>query len=170
MEDSVKRITDGLMKAIKTEHSGHYFYLNAAKNTEDPQGREVFNSLAAEELEHKEFLLKQYESLMKSGTANLNVSLGRRRDLSGESPIFSAEIKRRLGDAHYEMSALSTGITVERNSMEFYKSEAQAVMNPEVKQFYLQLAEWEEGHLEALMRQEDALKEDYWYKSGFFPF
>lgn len=35
---------------------------------------------------------------------------------------------------------------------------------------YTELAEWESGHYEALTRQQEELKEDYWSAGGFSPF
>ena len=170
MDPEVKRMTDGLAKAIKAEHDGHFFYLSAASNTQDPKGKEVFQMLAEEEQRHMLYLKTQHKSLVTTGSIDASLELGSRLDLSGASPIFSEDLKTRIKDANYEMSALSIGITLEQNSIRFYESEAGAVSDPGGKEFYLKLADWEKGHLDALLRQEDALKEDYWYHSGFYPY
>ena len=36
--------------------------------------------------------------------------------------------------------------------------------------FFTELAEWEAGHYEALLTQQESLKEDYWSASRFSPF
>jgi rubrerythrin len=170
MDEAVKRMTDGLAKAIKAEHDGHFFYLSAASNTQDPKGKEVFKMLAEEEQRHMWYLKTQHKSLVETGTMDTTIDLGSKMDLSDASPIFSEELKTRIKDANYEMSALSIGITLEQNAIRFYENEATIASDPGVKEFYLKLADWEKGHLDALMRQEDALKEDYWYQSGFYPY
>lgn len=170
MKDSVKLVTEGLLKALKAEHDGHYFYLSAAKTTEDPQGRTVFEMLADEEREHIEFLRAQYKAYMETGHADTKVELRMKRALTGDSPIFSSAIKKNIKQAHYEMSALSIGILLEQNSVSFYESQAKAVEDAEARTLYTQLADWERGHLHALTQQENALKADYWSAAGFEPF
>jgi rubrerythrin len=168
--DSVKLITEGLLKAIKAEHDGHYFYLSASTSTQDPQGRAVFEMLADEEREHMAFLSAQYRSYMDTGRAETKVKLSMKKRLTADSPIFSPEIKKHIKSAHYEMSALSIGIILEQNSVAFYEAQARAVEDTEARGLYAQLADWERGHLHALLKQEAALKEDYWRQAGFEPF
>ena len=91
-------------------------------------------------------------------------------DLSGASPIFSEHLKSRLQDAHYEMSALSIGIQLEQSSMAYYKEQAGRHADPAIRAFFEELADWERGHYEALTRQQESLKDDYWYGAGFSPF
>ena len=40
----------------------------------------------------------------------------------------------------------------------------------EAKRFFGELAEWEAGHHQALLRQQEELKEDYWSANGFTAF
>jgi rubrerythrin len=68
------------------------------------------------------------------------------------------------------MTSLSIGIQLEADSMKFYRSESEATDDPEAKQFFSELAEWESGHYNALLRQYEELKEDYWSSGGFSPF
>jgi rubrerythrin len=170
MDKGAKRISEGLLKAIQLELDGQNFYRMAAKSTVDPKGREVFEGLAREEGEHQRFLKAQYKSVSETGVPSKEVRLGSPADLSGASPIFSDQIQNRLGEAHYEMSALSIGIQLELASIQFYKGEAKAVMDPTVQAFYSELAEWESGHYNALLRQQEMLKEDYWHAGDFYPF
>jgi rubrerythrin len=170
MEESIKRMTDGLAKAIQAEADGYHFYMMAARTTKDPKGREVVETLAREELDHQRFLRMQYKALMETGRPDDGVHLGNRTDLSGLSPIFSEQIQSRVREAHYEMSALSIGIQLELSSIKFYKEEGRAVSDSFVQAFYSELAEWETGHYRALLRQQEALKESYWSESGFAPF
>lgn len=170
MSDSDKALLEGLFQAIKAEVEGQHFYLMAARSSEDPKGREIFELLASEELDHQRFLKSQYQSLLETGRVDPDVKLGPRAPLSDESPIFSAEIKGRAKEAHFEMSALSIGIQLELSAMSFYREAARAAEDPAVKAFYEELAEWEDGHYRALLRQQEALREDYWSAGGFSPF
>lgn len=170
MDAATKRITEGLRKALQLEIDGQYFYEMAAKSTTDPKGREVFERLAREEAEHARFLETQHKSIVETGRPDREVKLGHAADFSGSSPVFSDQIRARLGEAHYEMSALSIGIQLELASIKLYKGEAEAVADATVKSFYTELAGWESGHHKALLRQQEMLKEDYWSAAGFYPF
>ena len=90
--------------------------------------------------------------------------------LSGDHPIFSEALRSRAGQAHYEMSALSIGVQLELSAVEFYEGQASTVPDSELKGFYRRLADWERGHYNALLAQQNSLKEDYWTDGGFSPF
>ena len=170
MDDATKRIVEGLARAIQAEVEGQHFYLMAARSTSDEQGREVFEQLAAEEADHARFLRAQHEALATWGELDRDAVLGPQLDLSDPSPIFSESLRERAKDAHFEMSALSIGIQLEESAVRYYRSQAEAAGEPQVEAFYLQLADWEAGHHQILLRQQEYLKEDYWADSGFSPF
>lgn len=170
MDDAVKRVIDGLQQAVRTETDGYHFYTMAANTVQDPKGKEVFNRLAQDELSHLRFLNVQYKSFSDQGKADEQAKLGPRPEWGGENPIFSEKIHKRLDQAHFEMSALSIGIQLELASEQFYRQEAGAAADPAVTKFYTELAEWESGHYHALLKQQEALKEEYWSRGGFAPF
>ena len=164
------KVTEALQHAIKAERQGHDFYMMAAHSTEDSKGRQVFETLAAEELDHMRFLHGQYDAISRTGKPDPEIKLGSKLDLQGAFPIFSEGIKARIHGAHCEMTALSIGIQLELDAMNFYKTEAIANSDATIKSFFNELAEWERGHYQALLRQETSLKEDYWSDAGFAPF
>jgi rubrerythrin len=162
-------ILAGLKQAMQAEVDGHNFYKMAANSTSDEQGKEVFNQLAKDEVEHYTFLKAQHESFSKDGKPNTSVRLGQpARD--PDSPIFSDSFKERLKNAHYEMTALSIGVQLELSSINFYKAEAAKYSDATVKKFYADLAEWEGDHYRMLLKQQQELQEDYWSDSHFSPF
>ena len=170
MDEATKRMVDGVRDAIQAETEGHQFYLMAARTTEDEQGRQVFEQLAAEELEHVRFLKSQYTALVETGKPDGSTRLGKPVTFRAESPIFSSRIKDRIGEAHFEMTALSVGIQLELAAETFYKRQAEAAADPAVRSFFEELARWEAGHYQALLGQQESLKEDYWAASRFSPF
>ena len=170
MTDDRKQVAESLLKAIKAERYGHDFYMMAANSTQDPKGREVFQQLAQEELDHMRFLKKHYDSVLATGKPDSNAKLGAQRDLSDMWPIFSESLKERVKDAHFEMTSLSVGIQLEHDAIQFYKDQAEASGDPELARFFGDLADWEAGHYAALLRQQEALKESYWSANGFTPF
>ena len=165
-----KQIVAGLEHAMRTETDGHHFYQMAARATEDPKGQEVFQRLAGEELDHLRFLQHQRQSLIERGEIDAGAELGTPADLSGPNPIFSDRLSERIGDAPYEMSALAIGIQLEINSERYHREQAEKAAEENIRRFYDHLARWEAGHYDALLRQHDSLKQDYWAAGGFAPF
>lgn len=164
-----EELAQGLWEAIQAEMDGHNFYMMAANMAQDEEGKKIFTKLAKEEMEHVVFLKKQHESLLKTGKPDPSVSLSKTA-FTSTSPIFSDQIKSRLKQAHYEMSALSIGIQLELSAIDFYKSQAKKATEKNIQNFYQALAAWESTHYQMLLRQQDALKEDYWDKGDFVPF
>jgi rubrerythrin len=170
MDSKTRALTDGLLKAIQAENYGQNFYLMAAASTADQKGKEVFKTLAAEEEEHAAFLKAHYASVVKSGKLDNSVSLGVRTDLAEAWPIFSDRLKARIKDASFEMTSLSIGIQLEQDAMNFYREQADQHDEADVKKLFRFLSDWESGHYKALLKQYDAIKEDYWSANGFAPF
>lgn len=169
-DPAIQKIANGILSAMQAENEGQHFYMMAAQTTQDPKGREVFERLAKEEKDHFEFLRAQYESVLRTGRPDVNLKLGPRTDLLGPSPIFSPALRSRVKDAHYEMTALAVGITLEKSAQEYYSAQAEKATDPTIRSFFGELAAWEAGHYHALLAQQDELKEDYWAGAGFAPF
>ena len=97
MTDGKERILDGLRKAMQAEKEGQHFYLMAAAKTEDEQGRQVFQDLANDEVEHFHFLRGQYKAVSETGKTDPHLKLGAAKTYEGGHPIFSDAIKSRIG-------------------------------------------------------------------------
>jgi rubrerythrin len=163
-------LLNGLLEAMRAEHQGEHFYRLAARTTDNPKGREVLSQLALEEREHASFLKAQYQSILETGKVDGKRKLGEKNKLSGSSPIFSEDFRTRIKSAHTEMTNLSIGIQLELSAMGHYGTLAKEAEDPEVKDFFSELREWEAGHYRALLDQYDALQEEYWDANGFAPF
>jgi rubrerythrin len=170
MDAKTKELVAGLRAAMQGERTGHEFYKMAAASTKDPEGRKVFEQLAAEEQAHFDFLRKHYQSLVEKGELAKGVSLGEAHALANEHPIFSADLKSRIKGAHFEMSALAIAAQLELNGINHYREQAARAVHPEAKRFFQELVEWESGHYDAFVRQQQELQEAYWSEAGFSPF
>jgi rubrerythrin len=170
MDKKIQDILDGLKQAIQAESDGHHFYLMAAQNTKDDKGKEIFGSLAKDEIDHFNFLTVQYKSFLETGKPDPLRTIVKPIELTGNNSIFSDDFKKRLKEAHYEMSALSIGAQLELNAINFYKDHAAQSSDPVVKKFYEELAEWESTHYQMLIHQQEQLQEEYWLQSNFYPF
>ena len=168
-DETAITIEQELLKALRAEHEGYYFYSMAADGTSDEKGKAIFLKLADDERRHAEFLNAQYNAFQKSGKPDADVSLGPIPVYEESSPIFSAGIRARIQQAHYEMTALSVGIMLELDAIKHYNRLAEAAGDPAVFQFFKELAEWESEHYRILLAQQEELKEAYWSSNGFSP-
>lgn len=170
MDERNKQLLKGLQEAMQAERHGHTFYKTAAMTTQDPRGKETFELLAEEELAHFKFLAAHYKSMQANGILSPDAKLEGSAQVGEESPIFSAQLKERIKDAHFEMSALAIAVQLELNAIHRYKQLAAEATLPEVKQFFERLVEWETAHYKAFLGQQQQLQQDYWIASGFSPF
>lgn len=164
------RILNGLKEAILAEHAGGSFYALAAGNTADPKGKDVFRMLAAEEELHQQYLRQQYAHIAAGRPPDPGVITGSAGILDTDNPVFSAGLRDRIAGAHFEMTALSVGLELERNTIARYRELAGQAEGQALREFYDRLREWEEGHARALERQSKLLREAYWSAAGFAPF
>jgi rubrerythrin len=58
---------------------------------------------------------------------------------------------------------------LEMDAMNFYRSCSEKAQDEEVKEFYNELAEWEQDHYRAFKQQLDMLKEEYFEANNFIP-
>jgi rubrerythrin len=163
------KLVSALREAILAERTGAEFYSVAARNTGDSKGKEVFLQLADEENTHLQWLKRQYGHLLE-GRPFEELGDAGHADLKGPSPIFSDELKSRIGEAHWEMTALAVGLALEAATITRYGALAREADQPDVRAFFEALTRWEEGHAEALRRQSDLLRESYWNEASFAPF
>jgi rubrerythrin len=170
MNDAQQSIARALEHALKAESDGRHFYTMAARTTDDPKGREAFLLLAEEEENHFAFLMAHHKAVVETGQLADNATLGRPRDWAEAGPIFSEAIRGRIKEAHFEMTALSVGMQLELSSIKFYEEQAASAADSGLKAFYEELAAWEHLHYEALQRQQEDLKQDYWAANAFTPF
>ncbi|MGB5105760.1 MAG: ferritin family protein [Candidatus Zixiibacteriota bacterium] len=170
MIDDSKTLAEALQQAAMAEREGHSFYIMAAHNTQDPKGKVVFETLAREEMDHLHFLKEHYDAVIATGKLSPSAHLGARIDLGINSPIFTSAIKSRIREAHFEMTALAVGIQLERDATAFYQKHASEAQDPQTRKLFSELAAWESGHYQALLKQQEELKTDYWSGAGFSPF
>ena len=162
-------LLNSLRQAMLSERDGYQFYSMAAGQAEDPDAARMFSHLAEEEMRHFSALQQKYQSLLDTDTWDPDKTW----DVPGqpEDPgrIFSDDFVRRIRGRHLEMAALSIGILLEKQSFEFYERQAEASEQVSVQDFFRQLANWEDGHYRMLLREDEALKEEYWSENRFEP-
>jgi len=148
---------DALRIAIATERSGLEFYSRAARMTQDPRGRAVFERLAGEEQEHLGTLQKRYQELL-SEDPDLE---GRPAFLffKGAANGLFAEGAEQLRAGVDDQQALLIGIRCERGSHRFFRRYGERFEDSEGKRIFLEFAAEERAHLDLLIREYRMLRE-----------
>ena len=164
-----QEVLNGLKTAMEAELTGYNFYKNASENVKDSQAKRVLSEMAQEELAHFKYLRYQYKSVLEKGEYDFSKSLVKKADGQEENPIFSNAIKERIKDSHFEVSALTIGMKLEMDAVDFYRSYAEKSETPEAKTFFNELADWEQLHVNAFKYELDSLKDDYWTANNFVP-
>ena len=162
-------VARGLAIAMQTELEGYEFYRMAASKCQDSGAKRMFESLAKDEVEHHRMLKEQHDNVINGGDFVPPRKPGRSR-LRVKSPVFSKAFLESKKKKHFEMSALSVGVLLEQNSIEFYNKQAKQVRMPKAKKFFKELAEWEGQHLRALMAQKQFLQREIFAAAHFEPF
>jgi rubrerythrin len=166
----INQLLTALKNAIEAEMTGHQFYLLAAKNTEDPQGKETFSRMAQEELDHFHALKKQYVAVLEKGEFDRSTKPLEIPPPQPASPIFSSGFREQVGQQHFEMSALSVGMQLELNAVNHYRKSAEESDDADIKAFFTQLMEWEQGHYDVFADELEQLRKDYWQANDFSPY
>ena len=165
-----EEIRDVLRKAYQIEVDGYTFYSMTADRAEKQAVRELFDKLARDEIQHKAYIQGVMGSFEDKGVAAFEIHR-RDPDLKAFSDtIYTEGFKAQARDAEFEMGVLSVGMTLESRAIQYFSGAAKHAAEAEVREFYSFLAEWEQGHLEALQRLYNGVREDYWAEGGFSPF
>lgn len=169
MKKEKNEILEALKTALEAELTGHEFYKNAASNTKDPMGKKTFSRMAEEEMGHFNYLRHQYQAVLETGNYDFSKKLAKGDPAHAGNPIFSEELRARIKDSHFEVSALTIGMKLEMEAVKYYTTCADAARSPEAKQLYGRLADWERDHFLAFKRQLEILKEEYFQANHFIP-
>lgn len=157
-------------EAIRGEIEGRELYAMAAEKTADPKAKQVFANLSQEENLHFEYLQKLGEAHFSGKPVEVPKLARIETFADAESPIFTREFKDFVKDRHFEVAALSIGIKLELESSAAYRKMAEAAGDKGLKEFFQDLAAWEEGHYEALKRQIGFFQELYETKNSLYRF
>lgn len=161
-------VTDILKTAILLERRGKAFYSQVARQTKSPSVRKIFEMMAEEEDEHINFLSRQFANYEKNHSFLKNDPVPEEDDTSVE--ILSEEIKKEISAASFEAAAISAAIDFENRAIEVYSNRAKEATDPNEKETYEMLAEWEKGHHHLLHKLNEDLKEQIWNDNNFWPF
>ncbi|KAF0201308.1 MAG: hypothetical protein FD170_2767 [Bacteroidetes bacterium] len=156
-----------LKTAILMEKRGKAFYEMVAQQTKSEDVKKIFTMMAEEEQTHVEFLSKQFANYNKNQKFD---KIELKADAGIVDEILSGDIKKQISAASFEAAAISAAIDMETKAIEVYSKQAAAATDPNEKELFSWLADWERGHHKVLHELNEQLKEDIWYDNQFWPF
>ena len=170
MADTTEEILDILKSAYAIEVKGHTFYSTIAQKSDKPAVKELFEKLADDEVVHQKYLKDIAKNFQNQGTAAFRIT-EKLPDVGAiASNLFNDKFRDQAKGADFEFGAVNIGMTLENGAIVHFKTAAQHSSDQDVRYFYEFLAQWEQGHFDALSRLEETLRQEFWAKSGFNPF
>jgi len=154
----------GILKtAIEVENNGFDTFTRFARQTEDENGKKMFQRLAKDEMEHRAILEKQLQELTGGGNWS-NIQIPRSK-VERLIPAIRDKQKRTKGESGVgEIDALNTALDLERKAAQFFRDKASEVSEPNAKEMFIRLAEWEDSHFELIMAELDNIKNTgFWF-------
>ena len=164
-----KTAEDILKTAILLERRGKAFYTASARQTGSEAVRKIFTIMAEEEDLHIKYLSKQFAEYQKNGKFSPNDLKGTVDD-SEAVMILSDQVKNEISAAGFEAAAISAAIDFENRAVAVYQQRADEATDPNEKEMYQSLADWERTHHSLLFKLNEELKEEIWNDSNFWPF
>jgi rubrerythrin len=167
MENS--KTVEILKMAILMEKKGHALYRTVAEHTQVPEVANIFELMAKEEELHAEYLTRQLTAFGKGQTLDKLLLPGGDAN-SIANLILSKDLQKKINAAGFEAAAISAAIDMESNAIRFYGERASSATDPNEKELFAWLADWEKGHHKMLQQLDQELREEIWYDNNFWPF
>jgi rubrerythrin len=164
-----KSTEDILKTAILLELRGKAFYTTAAKQTQSEAVRKIFTMMAEEEDQHIKFLSKQFAEFQRNGRFVKN-DMADPVDDTEAAMILSEQVRNEISAAGFESAAISAAIDFENRAIAVYQERANETVDPNEKEMYQMLADWERTHHSLLYKLNEDLKEQIWHDNNFWPF
>jgi rubrerythrin len=159
---------DILKQAILLEKRGYSFYSTVAAQCKDEDVKNIFLAMANEETLHVKFLSEQFSHYDKTHSF-LKVTIPEGTDDASDH-ILSDEVKAKISAAGFEAAAISAAVDFEKRAIEIYANRAAETEDPNEKELYTFLSDWEKTHLKILSDLDNELKEKVWFDNQFWPF
>lgn len=157
MSDKREAHVEALQIALDTEKKGYKFYKIAAKSSSDPKGKEVFEHLAKDEIEHMGVFATIYESLVNNEPWMTYEEAAARYGETPPEDIIFPEVPDEAQEGFDDLLALEEALEFEKKAVAFYTERAQAETDEKAKSFYQSLVEIESGHVMIIQAEIDSL-------------
>ncbi len=151
-------LMDVLVQAMKLESDGRKFYETIAAHMTDPEAAAMFTRLAADEVDHYNYIERQYLALEAGKGWSEIPEMAAVSVIDAVSVVFLPEkqVLAELPPNPSEEDALLFALGVEDKSFKLYHNSAQIAKDPEAKKLFMQLAGAEQVHFNVLMQRYDS--------------
>ncbi len=167
MKKMSKQVEKAIKEAIKLEINGRSFFNHAAEITQNQLGKKMFLRLAEEEVKHLQTFGQLFSSALQGADWKKYI---KDEELRGQSSLIeelASRMKRAEGKS--EIEALSIGMELEKNAVDFFQKSAQDVDDPAAKEIFEKIADEERFHYDLLQAQHDSLTHSgFWLDSAEF--
>lgn len=152
-------LLDALVQGMKLENDGREFYTKMAELFADADTQAMFKQLAADEVDHYNFIKRQYDALGEGKGWSSIPEMQLVEAVDAVSVVFPPEKKAltELPSNPTEEDAILFALAVEDKSFKLYYNSAGRSKDPEAQKLFMQLAGAEQTHFEVLMQRYDAL-------------
>jgi rubrerythrin len=154
---------DALKAALEAEKDGVKTYLELARKTGDPTGKNMFIALAQDEEDHARVLAEQIRRLEE------NLEWCEYRDHGSEIEklrpnLEPVEARKKSTEGMNELDALRVALAQEKEAIDLYKRQAEELEDKRAREMYARLAEMEESHYDLIQAQVDHIEgTGYWF-------
>jgi hypothetical protein len=148
-------LMDVLTQAMKLETDGQAFYLKMVDLVADEGGKAMFKQLAADEVDHLNYIKRQYDALKEGKGWSAISEMEAVENIDAVSVVFPPEMQvlEELPKNPSEEDALLFALAVEDKSFKLYHNSAQIAKDPAAKKMFAQLAKAEQTHFNVLMQR-----------------
>jgi hypothetical protein len=149
-----------LRKALELEQRGKAFYEEAAERTVNEKGKEMYRSLAEDEVVHAQMIQRQIDALEEGAGWQLP-DVAPEGEVDLESPLFpegEQELAEAVRPDANDRDALLFALQIENDSFDLYQKQAKAASDPNARRMYEYLTGAERTHFNLLMSNYESLE------------
>lgn len=162
------KLLEAFKKGLKGELDSVTVYTEAADRASGDVAA-FFKERAEEEKKHYNWLLAYYKDTLQGKVPNYTIASDVYA-IDQKSGIMTPQFLKRLGENQHLVTAISTATLLEFTAMGFYRDAADGAPNERLRDFFLMLSRWEEGHYNEFLRLQDETAQ-YWFDvQRFEPF
>lgn len=148
-------LMDVLVQAMKLESDGRKFYESLAAQVADSETAQVFTQLAADEVDHYNYIERQYQALEAGKGWAMIPEMAAVEVLDAVSVLFPPDksVVTELSASPSDEDALLFALGIEDKSFKLYHNSAQIAKDSEARKLFMQLAGAEQTHFNVLMQR-----------------
>ena len=159
--EKIKSILKFAMRMEKDASDFYEFYMDKAEYEET---KSLFSELAMVEKQHYKILKKKFDELQYTEPPQ-SISWVVDDSFKAQDPHILADNSDTMPDvagASNDLSIIRMAYLIEHDFAYFYSKAVEAVEEPEVKKFLLELAGWEKQHSELFQKKYQTLLNKSW--------